>query len=156
MCQICQVIGVHDIKLRPGDTRLEKLIDCELNENQQPIQDKIRKNITYYLGNAIEIRLLSEAAEALFNRDYKGKKQIFVPECFLTKDPRMIYTEKQDLKKLLDSIDNDDLSKKEKGLWQSRLATISGKVSIDKLYGEVSLLEQDTIEAFLKFLTKYN
>ena len=139
MCQICQVIGVHDIKLRPEDTRLENLIDCELNENQQPIQDKIRKNITYYLGNAIEIRLLSEAAEALFNRDYKGKKQIFVPDCFLTKDPRMIYTEKQDLKKLLDSIDDDDLSKKEKGLWQSRLATISGKVIIDKSCNEVSL-----------------
>ena len=50
-------------------------------------------------------------------------------------------TEKQDLKKLLDSIDEDDLSKKEKGLWQSRLATISGKVIIDKLYGEVSLVE---------------
>ena len=74
MCQICQVIGQHDILLRPGEQKLEEWIDCEFDDARKPILDRIRKTITYYLGNTVEITLLSKAAEALFNRDYKDKK----------------------------------------------------------------------------------
>ena len=53
MCEICDVLGKSVITPRAGIS-LEKWIDCELDENQKPIFDRIRKNISYHLGNAVE------------------------------------------------------------------------------------------------------
>ena len=47
------------------------------------MQTKIRKNMTFYLGNGSQYASLRLAANALFERDYKDKKQIFVPVKFL-------------------------------------------------------------------------
>ena len=110
------------------------MIDCEFDENRQPILDRIRKNITYYLGNAVEFHLLSKAAETLFNRDYKDKKQIFVPECFLSKNPEFLFYEKEELKKFLDTMSDDDMSKKEKGKMGSRINTMEGEALEKKVY----------------------
>ena len=135
MCQICQVIGKREFVLRPGDPKLEDLIDCEFDEARQPILDKIRKNITYCLGNAVEFTLLSKAAEALFNRDYKDKKQIFVPECFLTKDPTMIFQEKENLEKLLeDKKRAGHLSKQEEGKWRCKIKSLAGEILEKTVY----------------------
>ena len=54
MCLLCNVIGVKEINRRPGEPKLKDWIDDEDNEIRQPIQNRIKKNITYYLGNAIE------------------------------------------------------------------------------------------------------
>ena len=70
MCQLCSVIGKSKITRRQG-IPLEEWIDCELDENSQPIQNRIRKNISYHLGNAVQTFKLSEAADRLLNRDYK-------------------------------------------------------------------------------------
>ena len=94
MCQLCEVIGKSEISPRRG-LKLEEWIDCELDDNQKPIRDRIRKNISYHLGNAEQTFKLSEAASKLFKRDYEGKSQIFVPELFLTKSPTMVFTEKE-------------------------------------------------------------
>ena len=85
MCVICDVIGIQDVILRPNDPKLKDWIDGEEDESREAIWAKIRKNITYYLGNAVQFASLRKAAEFLFERDYKDKKQIFVPEVFLTK-----------------------------------------------------------------------
>ena len=143
MCQICQVIGQHDILLRPGERKLEEWIDCEFDEARKPILDRIRNNITYYLGNAVEITRLSKAAEALFNRDYKDKKQIFVPEFFLTKDPTMIYQEKERLEKLLEDRKRaGDLSPKEEGKWRCKIKTLEGEILEKTVY--------DTLKAYFR------
>ena len=53
---------------------------------------------------------ISKAAELLYQRDYMGMRQIFVPEMFLTKNPMMISLQETLLdKKLM----NPDLSSKE-------------------------------------------
>ena len=135
MCKICQVIGYHDIALRPSEPKLDQLIDCDLDEARQPILDQIRKNITYCLGNSVQFKLLTEAAEALFNRDYKGKKQIFVPECFLTKDPTMIFQEKEKLEKLLEERKRvGDLPKKEEHKWKCKIKTLEGEIIEKRVY----------------------
>ena len=86
MCFICPVIGLHEPKLRPGEPKLKDWIDDEEDETRKSIWNKIRKNMyKYYLGNNVEFASFRKAAEFLFNRDYKDKKQIFVPEVFLTK-----------------------------------------------------------------------
>ena len=103
MCCICDTIGIHRINLRSGP-KIKDWIDDEDSEAHQPIQNKIRKNLTYYLGNSVQYASLRKAADGLFERDYKDKKQIFVPEVFFTKDPSMLYYEKQELEKLLDKI----------------------------------------------------
>ena len=129
MCETCNVIG--ESKLIPRDgIRLKEWIDCEIDENQFPIYDRIRKNITYYLGNEEQTTKLSEATDKLFDRDYKGKKQIFAPDIFITKDPSMIFSEKDELEK---SLVNPDLSELEKGKWRTRLNTISGKECTAKI-----------------------
>ena len=128
------IIGRHEIILRPGDKKLEDLIDCEFDENRQPILDRIRKNITYYLGNAVEFHLLSKAAETLFNRDYKDKKQIFVPECFISKNPEILFYEKEELEKLLKTMSDDDMSKAEKGKMRCRIKTMEGEALEKKVY----------------------
>ena len=137
-CKICQykVIGYQDITLRPGEPKLEQLIDCVLDEARQPILDRIRKNITYCLGSGVQFELLSEAAEALFNRDdYKGKKQIFVPECFLTKDPTMIFQEKEKLEKLLEERKRvGDLPKEEEHKWKCKIKTLEGEIIEKRVY----------------------
>ena len=95
-----------------------------MDENQFPIYERVRKNISYYLGNEEQTTKLSEATDILFDRDYRGKKQIFAPDIFITKDPSMIFTEKDELEK---SLVNPDISELEKGKWRTRLNTISGK-----------------------------
>ena len=91
---------------------MDIITNCEVDENRQPILDRIRKHITYYMGNAVQHNFLIEAVETLYNRDYKDKKQIFVPECFLTKCPKMIFHEKAKLEELLNDM---NISDKEKG-----------------------------------------
>ena len=110
------------------------MIDCEFDENRQPILDRIRKNITYYLGNAVEFHLLSKAAETLFNRDYKDKKQIFVPECFISKNPEILFYEKEELEKLLKTMSDDDMSKAEKGKMRCRIKTMEGEALEKNVY----------------------
>ena len=127
MCQLCSVLGSSKFTARKG-IPLADWIDCELDENRQPILDRIQKNVSYHLGNAVQSFKLSEAADRLFNRDYKGKKQIFVPDIFITKSPAMIFKEKEELEKILSHPQND-LSQKEKGKWRCRLNTIEGEVS---------------------------
>ena len=101
MCVICDVIGIQKVILRPNDSKLKDWIDGEEDESREAIWAKIRKNITYYLGNAVQFASLRKAAEFLFDRDYKGKKQIFVPEVFFSKDPEMIFNEKAELEELI-------------------------------------------------------
>jgi hypothetical protein len=123
MCGICGAIGIQEVILRPNDPKLKDWIDGEEDESREAIWAKIRKNITYYLGNAVQFASLRKAAEFLFERDYKGKKQIFVPEVFLTKDPELIFNEKEELERLLkdmpDGKENENL--------RNRLKTIEGE-----------------------------
>ena len=77
----------------------------------------------YYLGNNVEFASFRKAAAFLFNRDYKGKKQIFVPEVFLTKDPELIFIEKEEVKRLLKNMPDG----KEKENLRNRLKTIEGE-----------------------------
>merc|ERR1712051_1169031 len=105
------ILGIHEPKLRPGEPKLKDWIDNEEDETHEAIWSKIRKNLhKYYLGNNVEFASFRKAAEFLFNRDYKGKKQIFVPEVFLTKFPEMILHEKKQVEKFLKSMNEDDLS----------------------------------------------
>ena len=106
MCEICSVIGQSKLIPEAG-IRLEEWIDCEINENQVPIFERIRKNIAYYLGNNEQTTKLSEATDKLFDRDYRGKKQIFVPDIFITKDPSMLFLGGSELEK---SLLNPDLT----------------------------------------------
>ena len=144
MCFICPVVGIHEPKLRPGEPKLRDWIDDEQDKTREAIWNKIRKNMyKYYLGNNVEFASFRKAAEFLFNRDYKGKKQIFVPEVFLTKDPEMIFNEKKQVEELLKSMNDDDLSekeKKEKRNLKDRLKTIEGEVIEKKVY--------DTLKAY--------
>ena len=89
MCQICDVIGAREIIVpKEFSAKIKHKIQDEI---EAPILERIKENIRYRLGNAIEFSStsmqsqLNNAIDALFNRDYKGKKQIFVPELFLTK-----------------------------------------------------------------------
>ena len=123
MCVICDVIGIHEVILRPNDPKLKDWIDGEEDESREAIWAKIRKNITYYLGNAVQFASLRKAAEFLFNRDYKDKKQIFVPEVFLTKDPELISNEKEDLERLLKTLPDG----KKKANLRNRLKSIEGE-----------------------------
>ena len=144
MCFICPVIGLHEPKLRPNDPKLKDWIDDEEDKTREAIWNKIQKNMyKYYLGNNVEFASFRKAAEFLFNRDYKGKKQIFVPEVFLTKDPEIILHEKKQVEELLKSMNDDDLSekeKKEKRSLKDRLKTIEGEVIEKKVY--------DTLKAY--------
>ena len=143
MCQICGVIGVHSFIVRTGEPKLRDWIDCELDENQQPVLERIRKNISYFLGNAIEHTLLSKAAETLFNRDYKNNKQIFVPECFLTKDPTMIEKKKEKLEKLLaERTTTGNLTPEEAKKWRCKIKTLEGEAVEKTVY--------DTLKSFYK------
>ena len=139
-CDLSTVVGLHQINLRSQDTKLEDIIDCEFDEKRQPILDRIRKNITYYMGNAVQHNSLIEAAETLYNRDYKDNNQIFVPECFLTKCPIMIANETKKLKDLLNVM--DDISDVEKGMWKTRLNNIEGDLVEKRVY--------DTLKTFFK------
>ena len=130
MCKLCSVLGRSKLTAKKG-IPLEDWIDCELDENSQPVFDRIQKNVSYHLGNAVQSFKLSEAADKLFNRDYTGKKQIFVPDIFITKSPAIIFKEKEELEKILSHPQND-LSQKEAGKWRCRFNTIEGKVSIIK------------------------
>ena len=123
MCPICDVIGIQKVILRPNNPKLKDWIDGEEDESREAIWAKIRKNITYYLGNAVQFASLRKAAEFLFNRDYKDKKQIFVPEVFLTKDPELIFREKEELERLLKTMPDG----KEKENLRNRLKTIEGE-----------------------------
>ena len=127
MCEICSVIGRSVIVPRAGP-KLEEWIDYESDFKKQPIVARIRKNISYYLGNAEQTFKLSEAATKLFNRDYEGKKQIFVPEIFLTKHPGMIFTEKTVLD---EKLTNPNLTKEEVGKLRCQANTVSGE-SLEK------------------------
>ena len=88
-------------------------------ENQTKLEDKfkkntmdrIMKNITYRLGNAIEVKNLEEAIEKLFKRDYENKKQIFVPEYFLAETP---YDWKTFCDLLNARVDDKDFSEEER------------------------------------------
>ena len=138
MCFICPILGIHEPKLRPGEPKLKDWIDNEEDETHEAIWSKIRKNLhKYYLGNNVEFASFRKAAEFLFNRDYKDKKQIFVPEVFLTKAPEMIFYEKEQVEELLKSMCDDNLSaseKKEKEKLKNRLKTIAGEVIEKKVY----------------------
>ena len=138
MCFICPVIGIHEPILRPGDPKLKDWIDDEEDETRKSIWNKIRKNMyKYYLGNNVEFASFRKAAEFLFNRDYKDKKQIFVPEVFLTKAPEMIFYEKEQVEELLKSMSDDNLSaseKKEKEKLKNRLKTIAGEAIEKKVF----------------------
>ena len=124
MCRICDIIGESKITPDPDAVRLGEWIDCEVAENGQPIFGKIRKNISYYLGNEDLTIKLSEATDKLFKRDYKGKNQIFVPDIFITKNPEMLFTQSDTLE---EALLNSTLSEKDKGKWRCRLNTVSGK-----------------------------
>ena len=139
-CVLSTAVGQHVINLRPQGTKLEYIIDCEVDENRQPILDRIRKNITCYMGNGVLHDSLSKAAETLFNRDYKDKKQIFVPECFLPKDPQMIFYEKDKLEDLINV--RDDISPKEKGRYRTRRLGIAGDKLEQRAY--------DTLKTFFQ------
>ena len=138
MCLICGVIGIQKIILRPKDPKLKDWIDGEEDESREAIWAKIRKNITYYLGNAVQFASLRKAAEFLFERDYKGKKQIFVPEEFLTKAPQLITNEKKELERLLKTVSDE----KEKGNWRCRLKSIEGEKLEKNVY--------DTLKSYFK------
>ena len=134
MCFICDTIGIHPIQLRSGEPKIKDWIDDEDSEVYQPVQNKIRTNLTYYLGNSIRYASLRKAADTLFERDYKNKKQIFVPEVFFSKDPSMIYHEKQKLEKLLASRKDDDMTEEDVKKWRCRLNTIEGEKIEKNLY----------------------
>ena len=138
MCLICDTLGIHEIILRPDGPKLKDWIDGDEDEDRQPIWNKIRKNLTFYLGSAIEFASLRRAAEALFQRDYKDKKQIFVPEYFLSKDPSLIFLEKQKLEILLAARTDDDMTTKEKRKWESRLKTIEGEKLEKNVYDSLN------------------
>jgi hypothetical protein len=144
MCFICPILGLHEPKLRPGEPKLKDWIDDEEDKTREAIWNKIRKNMyKYYLGNNVEFASFRKAAEFLFNRDYKNKKQIFVPEVFLTKLPEMILNDKKQVEELLKSMNDDGLSaeeKKEKEKLKCRLKTIEGEVIEKKVY--------DTLKAY--------
>ena len=127
MCGICDIIGESKITPDPDAVRLGEWIDCEVAENGQPIFGKIRKNISYYLGNEDLTIKLSEATDKLFKRDYKGKNQIFVPDIFITKNPEMLFTQSDTLE---EALLNSTLSEKDKGKWRCRLNTVSGKFTL--------------------------
>ena len=70
-------------------------------------------------------------SENLLPTLYKNKTQIFVPDSFLTKNPRMLFTEKEELEERLK---NPQLSEKEKGEWRCRLKTTEGEVLERRCY----------------------
>ena len=120
MCQICDVIGIRKIIVPKKFSA--KLKDKIKNEIEDPILERVKENIKYRLGNAIEFSStstqskLNNAIDALFNRDYKEKKQIFVPELFLTKNSKMMFHGSKEYKETLAKrIEQDpDFSKKQK------------------------------------------
>ena len=68
LCQICNVIGESDISPIEG-FKIEEWNDCKVDETRQPVLDRIRKNISYYLGNNLQtnkIRYHSYFTEAHF------------------------------------------------------------------------------------------
>ena len=144
MCFICPVIGIHEPILRPGYPKLKDWIDDEKDETRKSIWNKIRKNMyKYYLGNNVEFASFRKAAEFLFNRDYKDKKQIFVPEVYLTKAPEIIFYEKKQIEELIKAMSDENLSKQEKTekeKLKSRLKTIAGEEIEKKVY--------DTLKAY--------
>ena len=106
---------LNKIKNFAGD---EKKLEEIINEE---ILEKIKQNTTFRLGNAIEKNDLEEAIEELFNRDYKDKKQIFVPEYFLAETPYDWKT----FVELLEAIKNDqNFSNEEKEYWESKRENI--------------------------------
>merc|ERR1712051_1091117 len=127
MCQICNVIGGDgEIGIPEGySAKLKEKIETLI---EKPILERIKTNIVYRLGNAIEEQKLIAAVEALFNRDYKEKKQIFVPEHFLTKIPKMMF---QDSKGLFEKLaERMKLQKHfpKKMEWEGLKANVEGEI----------------------------
>ena len=70
-------------------------------------------------------------SENLLPTLYKNKTQIFVPDSFITKNPKMLFTEKE---KLEEKLKNPQLSDKEKSQWRCRVSTIAGEVLERRCY----------------------
>ena len=129
MCQLCNVIGEKEIVIPAGySAKLKEKIESLI---EKPILERIKTNIVYRLGNAIEEQRLIDAVEALFNRDYKEKKQIFVPEHFLTKTPKMMF---HDAKGLSDKLDKIGKTFPKKMEWQGLKANVEGEDFEKKVY----------------------
>ena len=129
MCQLCNVIGAKEIVIPAGySAKLKEKIESLI---EKPILERIKTNIVYRLGNAIEEQRLLDAVEALFNRDYKEKKQIFVPEHFLTKTPKMMF---HDAKGLSDKLDKIGKTFPKKMEWQGLKANVEGEDFEKKVY----------------------
>ena len=54
-----------------------------IDQVEDEILARIKKNIKFCLGHAVETNKLKDAMNKLFIRDYQDKKQIFVPQFFL-------------------------------------------------------------------------
>ena len=138
MLIIYHVVFLHTDQLKPRSKLKDWIDDEEEIGNRKTIKNKIKTNLySYYLGNNVEFASFKKAATFLFNRDYKDKKQIFVPEVFLTKIPKMILHEKEQVEKKLEAMNDDELSeeeKKEKEKLKERLKTIEGEVIEKKVY----------------------
>ena len=146
MLIIYHVVFLHTDQLKPRSKLKDWIDDEEEIGNRKTIKNKIKTNLySYYLGNNVEFASFKKAATFLFNRDYKDKKQIFVPEVFLTKIPKMILHEKEQVEKKLEAMNDDELSaeeKKEKENLKERLKTIEGEMIEKKVY--------DTLKAYYK------
>ena len=147
MCQICDiigpVIGIHEFKLpnhEENSIKLKDWIDCEVDDNGKPILEKIRQNITYHLGNAMQVKKLSDVADALFDRDYKEKKQIFVPEIFLTKNPKLMFNDAENLNRQIKT--STDYPKAKLDKWRGEVTHIKGEALEKTVY--------DTLKSFFQ------
>ena len=125
MCQICNVIGAKEIVIPVGySAKLKEKIESLI---EKPILERIKTNIVYRLGNAIEEQRLIDAVEALFNRDYKEKKQIFVPEHFLTKISKMMFHDSKGLFEKLAERMKLEKQFPQMGKWQGLKANVDGE-----------------------------
>ena len=132
MCQICDVIGAQEIVIPEGySAKLKEKIESLI---EKPILERIKTNIVYRLGNAIEEQRLLDAVEALFNRDYKEKKQIFVPEQFLTKIPKMMFHDSKGLFEKLAERMKLEKHFPQMGKWQGLKANVDGEALEKKVY----------------------
>ena len=128
VCNYCEFLGKSEITPKEG-LKLSEWIDCEFDDDKQPIRDRIRNNISFHLGNNEKTSKLSEAASKLFQRDYRDMKQIFVPEIFLTKHPKMISAEELDKQ-----LENLSVKPKDAEKWRQLKNTYLGEPLEKNLY----------------------
>ena len=103
-----------------------QFFDRQLLSKRQVMWGEIISNFVASLEN-----LNFKMFENLLPTLHKNKKQIFVPDSFITKNLKMLFTEKE---KLEEKLKNPQLSEKEKREWRCRAITTEGEVLERRCY----------------------